>query len=241
MKPAVILLDIEGTTTPISFVYDVLFPYARKHMRNFLEAHIDDSTKADTGLLAKENAADRMAGEDAPAFDPASQSEVKAQAAGDYLLWLMDRDRKSPALKMVQGNLWEAGYASGELHSIVFPDVPDALARWKNEGLRVAIYSSGSVLAQKLIFGHTQAGDLRAWLESYFDTGVGAKTQASSYSRIAQQLGVAPDQILFVSDALAELSAAHDAGCQVRLAVRPGNKAVNPEAQFERIETFTAL
>ena len=239
MKPSVILLDIEGTTTPISFVYDVLFPYARKHMRAWLDVHAQEAAvQEDLKLLAEENAADRSSGADVPAI---SAGALQIGSAADYLLWLMDRDRKSPALKSVQGKIWESGYASGELHSIVFPDVPEAMERWSHEGRRIVIYSSGSVLAQKLIFGHTQGGDLRGWIEDYFDTAVGAKTQTASYRAIAAKLGTAPDEILFVSDAPAELQAAQEAGFGVRLAVRPGNKPVDPGAGYERVDSFAGL
>jgi enolase-phosphatase E1 len=242
-QPAVILLDIEGTTTPISFVYDVLFPYARARLRTFLEDHANDSdVRGDLDLLRSENRSDISASSDAPVVaDNTSQASIQIETAHGYLLWLMDRDRKSPALKAIQGRIWESGYASGALRSIVFSDVPVALERWAQQSRRVVIYSSGSVLAQKLIFRHTQAGDLSRWIEAYFDTGVGAKTQSSSYVKIAGALGVLPGEILFLSDAPAELDAAAQAGLQTRLVVRPGNRAVPASLPHMAVSSFDEL
>jgi enolase-phosphatase E1 len=242
-QPAVILLDIEGTTTPISFVYDVLFPYARARLRTFLEEHANDNdVRADLDLLRSENRGDASASTDAPVIaENASPSSLQIETAHAYLLWLMDRDRKSPALKAIQGRIWESGYASGALRSIVFSDVPVALERWAQQNRRVAIYSSGSVLAQKLIFRHTQAGDLSRWIEAYFDTGAGAKTQSSSYTNIAGALGVLQGEILFLSDAPAELDAAAQAGLQTRLAVRPGNRAIPAPLPHMALSSFDEL
>lgn len=229
--PAAVLLDIEGTTTPISFVYDVLFPHARAHMKAFLAAR-SDALHTDLELLAEENRADP----EAPPF----QNIDSAEEALACLAWLMDRDRKSPALKSIQGRIWQAGYDSGELQSVVFADVPLAFERWRQQGVRIVIYSSGSVLAQKLLFGHTQAGDLNPFIDAYFDTAIGAKTDASSYARIAKALGVSPSLLLFVSDAPAELDAASAAGLQARLAVRPGNRAV-ADSRYTAIRSFDEL
>ena len=194
----VVLLDIEGTTTPISFVYDTLFPYARSHLRAFLarRQHEPDVARA------------------------VSMLEDEPEA-------LMDRDSKSPGLKALQGMIWQEGYESGALRGVVFDDVPEALRRWRAAGIRAAIYSSGSVLAQRLIFGTTQFGDLTPELDAFFDTAVGAKREASSYRTIATELRCEPGEILFVSDVMQELSAAAAAGCQVALIVRQGNPAQN--------------
>jgi enolase-phosphatase E1 len=234
-EPAVILLDVEGTTTPISFVYDVLFPYARAHMADFLATQAATAElRADLETLARERSAE-PAGSGAPAFDNAAAEHI-AQAHA-YLLWLMDRDRKSPALKSVQGRIWQAGYASSELKSLVFPDVPTAFARWRQQDRRIAIYSSGSVLAQQLLFAHTSYGDLTSSIDAYFDTAVGAKTQRESYTRIAASLHVDPASILFLSDATPELDAAAAAGVDVRLAVRLGNRPVS-DTRFRPIRSF---
>jgi enolase-phosphatase E1 len=234
-KPSVMLLDIEGTTTPISFVYETLFPYARAQMREFLLKHErDEDLRLDIAMVAAENQADVPSG--APLIS-ASASPVEAF---DYLVWLMDQDRKSPALKSIQGKIWEAGYTSGRLKSIVFADVPAALERWHNEGSRIAIYSSGSVLAQQLLFRHSQAGNLTQWIAAYFDTAVGAKAERDSYDKIAQALAARPEEILFLSDVPAELDAAASAGLHVRLAKRPGNREVSqvrhlPVSSFDEL------
>ena len=177
-----ILLDIEGTTTPIAFVHDVLFPFARRHLRR----HVDAAT--------------------AERFES-----------------LMDRDSKSTELKALQGTIWEEGYRRGELVGDVFADVPAAFERWHAQGVPIGIFSSGSVLAQQLLFRHSTAGDLTKFLTWYFDTTTGAKADADSYRRIAAAMAVPPSAIVFISDATRELDAAREAGMQTRLAVRPGN------------------
>jgi enolase-phosphatase E1 len=235
-KSSVILLDVEGTTTPISFVYDTLFPYAREHMEQFLSELKDrEDVRSDLRILVAENRAEKSS--DAPAIS----ADDKPAKVRKYLLWLMDQDRKSPALKSIQGKIWEAGYASGRLKSIVFADVPAAFKRWHNDGRRIAIYSSGSVLAQKLLFRHSQAGDLTKWIAAYFDTVVGAKTEKDSYKKIAQALGVSPEEMLFLSDSPAELDAAASARLEVRLAMRPGNRAVPPQVRHLPVFSFDEL
>jgi enolase-phosphatase E1 len=202
-----ILLDIEGTTTPITFVYDVLFPFARAHAAEYL-AH------ADLSDLRREYEEDERASHHPPDW-----------AAGpiQYVHWLMDQDRKSTALKRIQGEIWLAGYRRGELHGEVFADVPPALERWQLNNIDVRIFSSGSVLAQKLLFSSTAAGDLTRFLKGYFDTTTGPKNVADSYSRIAQSIDLTPSDIVFVSDIVRELDAARGAGMKTFLCVRPGN------------------
>jgi enolase-phosphatase E1 len=197
----VVLLDIEGTTTPITFVHDVLFPYARAHLR--------EHTTADVA--------------------------VRMEA-------LMDVDAKDGELKELQGRIWERGYAEGELRGAVYPDVRDAFARWSATNVRVAIYSSGSVQAQRLLFANSEHGDLTRFIANYFDTGTGPKKVAESYRRIARSLGAPPLQILFVSDVHAELSAAREAGMQTVLSLRPGNpeEAVKGEETISSFDELTA-
>jgi enolase-phosphatase E1 len=202
-----ILLDIEGTTTPIRFVYDVLFPFARAHAHEHLDS---DARQA----LEIEYNADVRKGNTPP---PWSGSGL------DYVLWLMDQDRKSTALKNLQGKIWQEGYRRGDLHGEVFPDVPAALERWHREGTDVRIYSSGSILAQQLIFATTPQGDLTRFLKGYFDTTIGPKTEPSSYSTIAATFGLPAPEIVFISDVVHELDTASEAGLQVLLALRPGN------------------
>ena len=167
-------------------------------------------------------------------------SDEAPESASPYLEWLMDRDVKSPALKLLQGHIWQGGYREGELKGQVFPDVPPAFARWRDAQMTLAIYSSGSVLAQRLLFGATADGDLTPFIAAYFDTSVGAKRWPDSYRRIAGELKREAPEILFVSDTPAELDAARAAGCQVLLAERPGNPAVK-SVEAETIRTFDQI
>ena len=215
-----LLLDVEGTTTAISFVHDVLFPFARARLRGFLEAAArKDAAGDDVAALRAERHAE--AEPRAPEWREATPAEAIASAAA-YAEWLMDRDRKSTALKALQGRIWEGGYRSGVLKSHLYPDVRPALERWRGHGRSVAIFSSGSVLAQRLLFAHTADGDLRPLIDAYFDTTTGPKREADSYRRIAQARRVAPGAVLFVSDVPAELDAARTAGLGTALCVREG-------------------
>ena len=217
-----ILLDIEGTTTPVDFVYGVLFPFARAHVEEFLRRHhADDDVQQDLGALRRQRAAEAQAAADLmPWQDETSEARVKSAAA--YIYWLMDRDRKFSALKSLQGKIWEAGYRSGELRGQVYADVAPALARWPRQKRAIAIFSSGSVLAQKLLFAHSSAGDLTPFIGAYFDTAMGPKQDEQSYRRIAAALALAPGEIVFLSDVVAELDAARGARLETLLCVRPG-------------------
>lgn len=235
-----ILLDIEGTTTPIDFVYQVLFPFARTHVKDYLSRHwTTTGVQEDLAGLRKEQAADTEQGLAPPAIN-ADSDESQLESAVAYVYWLMDQDRKSTPLKSLQGKIWEEGYRSGELLSQVFADVPSAMERWHKQGKRICIYSSGSVLAQKLLFGFTVAGDLTPLVSGYFDTGVGAKMEAESYRRIAAALQVPPEEILFVSDVVAELDAAETAGLQTVLSLRPGNRP-QPANLYNAVHSFDEL
>jgi enolase-phosphatase E1 len=232
-----VLLDIEGTTTPMAFVYDVLFPYARAGLGTHLRAHASEDALRDVlATLRVEWQEDAKRGEQPPDW-----SHADIPAAARYLEWLMDRDRKSPSLKRIQGEIWEAGFRSGELRGEIFPDVAPALARWRAGGIDIAIYSSGSTLAQRLIFGATPAGDLTPLIVRFFDTGVGPKRSVDSYRRIATEVGRAPREMLFVSDVPEELNAALDAGCQILLAVRPGNRSVDGPESLDEIASFDEI
>ena len=210
-----VLLDVEGTTTPIDFVYRVLFPFARERYLAFLSEHFADAdVGAEVGALAEEHRRDAAGGQRPPAW------EDSPEGAAAYAAWLTDRDRKSTPLKALQGRIWEMGFRAGELQARVYDDVPPALLRWTRAGKTVAIFSSGSVRAQKMLFAHTQAGDLTPHLSEYFDTTIGFKTEPESYRRIATRLERPPEEILFVSDVMAELDAARAAGVQTALAAR---------------------
>ena len=216
-----VLLDIEGTTTPVSFVYDVLFPYARRHLDDYVAAHTGspDFSRI-VAMLGDEWLADRSRGEE---VDVAKPSSNDPSSVVRYLTWLMDRDRKSPALKLVQGEIWETGYRTRELRGRVFDDVPPALERWSADDMTVAIYSSGSVLAQRLLFANSEMGDLTPFIDQYFDTAVGAKRSSESYERIARVFAAMPAEVLFISDVDEELEAARSAGMRVLMCARPGN------------------
>jgi enolase-phosphatase E1 len=211
-----IVLDIEGTTTPVAFVTGVLFPYARHHLRQHLaEQRNSDELRHAAGLLREEWAQDVASGEAPPSWIDGSDEALAA-----YVEWLMDRDRKTTGLKLLQGHIWAGGYTSGHLQGQVFSDVVPALTRWQAAGLTLAIYSSGSAQGQRLLFAHTPAGDLTPYFAMFFDTTVGAKISAESYRRIGYRLGCATDRLLFVSDVSRETNAAAEAGCQVALVAR---------------------
>jgi enolase-phosphatase E1 len=210
-----VLLDIEGTTTPIDFVYRILFPYAHARVADFLARHMDEADVAnDVAGLRAEHARDLVARRQPPEWGESATSVAA------YARWLMDQDRKATPLKSLQGKIWAEGYKDGALKGQVYEDVPRALARWTKAGKAVAIFSSGSVLAQKLIFGHSDFGDLTPFLSAYFDTTTGPKVEPESYRRIALALGCEPQAMLFVSDVFAELEAARAAGLATALAVR---------------------
>jgi enolase-phosphatase E1 len=238
MNPRAVLLDIEGTTTPITFVTETLFPYARQRGREFIVNHIADQEIHEAlRQLQIDNRADRSDG--APPIE--ANSEQAIDSTIDYYLWLIDKDRKSTALKAIQGRIWHEGYERGDLQSTIFPDVVAALERWHRAGRIAAIYSSGSVLAQQELFRHTIHGDLTPFITAYFDTGVGSKKQASSYGKIAESLGTPANGILFVSDVSAELDAALVAGMMTALAVRPGNPSNQERKGHLLIRSFEEL
>ena len=228
-----ILLDIEGTTTPIAFVHQVLFPYARARVHDYLEQHVGDpGVRADVALLRAEYAAESSHSPDLPAWNPET-----------YVYWLMDRDRKSTALKALQGRIWEEGYRAGELRGKgeVYPDVCPALERWHAAGKTIAIFSSGSVQAQRNLFANTTGGDLSPLLSGYFDTTTGPKREADSYRRIAAALRQPANVVLFVSDVSAELDAALAAGMRTALCVRGAAPPSATPADHPRIRSFAEL
>ena len=231
-----VVLDIEGTTTPIAFVHDVLFSYARTHVKNYLEKHAGaEDVRQDIERLRAEHADDVRNGNQPPSLTEEIESVV------NYVNWLIDRDRKSLGLKSLQGKVWHEGYTAGTLRSQVFPDVAPALARWRVAGLTISIFSSGSVLAQQLLFAHTEAGDLTSFITNYFDTSAGKKGEPESYRRIAEAIGLSPSELLFVSDVVTELAAAREAGMKVVLSIRPGNQPQEHAEQYQTITSFDEL
>ncbi|MEP6485499.1 MAG: acireductone synthase [Rudaea sp.] len=200
-----ILTDIEGTTSSISFVKDTLFPYARKHLPAFVVTHTDD-----TAVQHWLHEAAKEAG-----LVSATQTEII-----ELLQRWIDEDRKSTALKALQGMIWDEGYRSGEYQAHVYDDAVPALREWKLQGLDLYVYSSGSVPAQKLFFGFSTAGDVTPLFSGYFDTTIGAKREAASYAAIAKETGLRADEILFLSDIVEELDAARVAGMKTTLVAR---------------------
>lgn len=220
-----VLTDIEGTTSSIAFVKDVLFPYAREHLPRFIEAHRD---KPEVARWLDATA--REAGID----DPVSRRVT------DTLLRWIDEDRKVTPLKALQGMIWKAGYEAGDYRAHVYPEVPRKLHTWQAQGLRLYVYSSGSVAAQKLFFGHSVAGDMTGHFDGWFDTEVGGKRERGSYLRIAEAIGLSPPAIVFLSDVTAELDAARGAGMQTVQVCRPPERC--PDAGTHAcVTTFDAI
>lgn len=227
-----ILLDIEGTTTSIDFVHETLFPFARARVGDYVAANFDQIDE-EIEQLRVEHAKEEQYEKD---FNPDSP-----QSLSEYLRFLIDADRKSTPLKSIQGKIWQQGYESGELKSVVFDDVPLAFERWNNARCTVAIYSSGSVLAQQLLFSYTNHGDLTPFISHYFDTKTGEKKSDESYSKIAEKLGLKEQEILFISDVLAELDAARAAGLQTALSIRDGNEEITEDFSHRAITSFVEL
>ncbi|MDE2407219.1 MAG: acireductone synthase [Xanthomonadaceae bacterium] len=225
-----ILTDIEGTTSSISFVKDVLFPYARAALPGFVREH-GQQPEVRRWL-------------DAVAI------EISASACQDSVIvetlqgWI-DADRKHTALKALQGMVWQAGYHEGDFTAPLYPDVAPALRAWHAAGHRLAVYSSGSVPAQKLLFAHTDAGDLVPLFSGFFDTEVGGKREAASYRRIAAQLAQPAGEIVFLSDVVEELDAARDAGLRTVLLDRredyPQPRLGDAAGGHLRVESFADI
>jgi enolase-phosphatase E1 len=236
-----VLLDIEGTTTPIAFVHEVLFAYARSQARNFLADHPgSEELAADLARLRDEHAIDTKQNLHPPAL-VAGPRDAEIDSIVAYVNWLIDRDRKSTGLKSLQGNIWKQGYLHGTLKAELFADVAPALERWRRAGLKISIFSSGSALAQKLLFAHTEVGDLTGFISNYFDTTVGSKTDVESYRLIATALGLTASEVLFISDVVVELDAASAAGMQAILCERPGNQPQGSPAGYQIIQGFDEI
>jgi enolase-phosphatase E1 len=244
-----VLLDIEGTTTPIAFVHEVLFSYARSQVRNFLTEHFGSAELlADLQQLREEHATDVKQNLHPPArgdlgvgVDIDGPRDAEIDSLVEYVSWLIDRDRKSTGLKSLQGKIWKQGYIDGTLKAELFADVAPALERWRHAGLKISIFSSGSSLAQKLLFAHTEAGDLTGFIDNYFDTTVGSKTDVASYRRIASAWRLPAQDVLFISDVVPELDAAGAAGMQTLLCVRPGNHAQPFAERYQTIRDFDGI
>lgn len=238
-----VLLDIEGTTSSISFVTEVLFPFALEHLRDYLDQHWhDDSLQQAVQLIAVDaghlDAARWYQTVGLP--DDASPAQRQAVVVQEVER-LMGGDVKATGLKQLQGLIWREGFESGELQAHVYDEVPAAIRRWNQLGLDVRIYSSGSIAAQKLFFGHTIAGDLLDQFRGHYDTTIGGKKDAASYRHIAGEFGIPAERIVFISDAAAEIEAAHAAGMQTVLSLRPGNPPAPNETPGSRVSNFDSL
>ncbi len=210
-----IVTDIEGTTTPIAFVKDVLFPFARARMHAYVRAHREEAPVRAALMEVAE-----MSGVHVDATD----------ALCTTLIAWIDEDRKVTALKLLQGLIWDAGYAEGALRAPVYPDAVRQLRAWHARGLRLYVYSSGSVHAQKLLFRHSDHGNLLSLFSGYFDTTTGGKRDAASYASISEGIGLPPGDVLFLSDVTAELDAAATAGMRTTWLVRPQDISPSDDA-----------
>jgi len=220
-----ILTDIEGTTTSISFVHDVLFPYAKKHLPEYVLSHQQDPAVQKVIEETKEIA-----------LSP--KSDVKEVI--DTLITWIEQDKKITPLKTLQGMMWQDGYEQVAYQAHVYEDVAESCRKWTEEGLVLYIYSSGSVLAQKLLFSHTVDGDLTPFFSGYFDTKVGGKRESASYLKIADEMELAPESILFLSDTVQELDAAREAGMQTLMLVREGTTKPD-DCPHESVTSFSEI
>jgi len=215
-----IVTDIEGTTSSLSFVKEVLFPYARANLANYVRRHADESQVK----VLLEDACKEVG------------TELDTEELIAQLIQWLDEDKKVTPLKSLQGLIWEAGYQKGDFKGHVYPDAAAYLTAWKAKGLDLYIYSSGSVYAQKLLFAHTDYGDLTPLFSGYFDTHIGGKKEPESYCKIAKQLGIPADQIVFLSDIKEELDAAKTAGFHTLWLTR--DSAPDPQAEHKQVISF---
>ena len=232
-----VLLDIEGTTSSISFVYDKMFPYVREHLSSYLDVNWNEESLQNCLPLL---AADLNKPSLADWIDPTTAVDEQKRLVATGVIELMDGDVKATGLKQLQGLIWKDGFHSGQLVAHLFDDVAPAIQRWNDSGLDVRIYSSGSIAAQKLFFGHSVAGDLLSKLSGHYDTTTGGKKESTSYQAIASEYGFPAGEVLFVSDVVEELVAARAAGMQTCLSLRAGNKDQG-ENDFEKITTFAEI
>jgi len=217
------LLDIEGTVADVRFVYDVMFPFVRAQLEPFLSRY-QSSPAVQQAIATLESDAGQ------PIEDVVA-----------HVHRLMDADSKTTGLKALQGLIWESGFHSGSLRAEIFPDVLPALRNWKRDGVDLKIYSSGSILAQKLFFGHTTQGDLNPLFSQHFDTTIGSKREASSYTRIAETIQIPPADILFLTDVVPEVDAATAAGLQVITCIRPNNAPLPEGYARPTIKSFDEI
>lgn len=218
-----IVTDIEGTTSDIRFVHNVLFPFARQHLATFIQAQQHDP--------AVKAALDAVRAE-------AGTPDADLSTLTTILYGYMDEDRKSTGLKALQGMIWRDGYLNRHFKGHLYPDVLPALKQWHQQGIRLYVYSSGSVDAQKLLFGYSDAGDICSLFSGYFDTHVGAKRERASYLNIASQIGLPASELLFLSDIHQELDAAAGAGWHTVQLIRG---AADNESRHRQVTDFSQI
>ncbi|XP_028928633.1 enolase-phosphatase E1 isoform X1 [Ornithorhynchus anatinus] len=254
-----ILLDVEGTTTPIAFVKDTLFTYVKENVKEYLRTHwAEEECQQDVALLRKQ--AEEDAQLDGVVLIPGGSGEEAdghermIQAVVDNVYWQMALDRKTTALKQIQGHMWRAAFANGCVKSEFFEDVVPAIRKWREAGMKVYIYSSGSVEAQKLLFGYSTEGDILTppsafslassqLVDGHFDTKIGSKVESESYKKIATSIGCSTNNILFLTDIPREAHAAEEADVHVAVVVRPGNAGLTDDEKsyYSLIDSFSQL
>ncbi|KAL8206386.1 UNVERIFIED_CONTAM: Enolase-phosphatase E1 [Gekko kuhli] len=267
----VILLDIEGTTTPIAFVKDILFPYVKDNIRDYLRKRWEDEEcQQDVGLLRKQAEDDSHMDGVVPipleTRDGEEEIERVIQAVVDSVHWQMSSDRKTTALKQLQGHMWRAAYENGCVKGELFEDVVPAIRKWRERGMKIYVYSSGSVEAQKLLFEHSTEGDIlenvapsykhilnpalfflpvetSQLFDGHFDTKIGSKVDSESYQRIATSIGCSPNNILFLTDVTREADAAEEVDVHVAVVIRPGNAGLTDDEKsyYRLITSFDEL
>lgn len=233
-----ILLDIEGTTSSVSFVYDVMFPFVRRELDQYLRVNWGSPALNEVcDLIAKDAGYESF-----DAWCGSGREKGRGQQLiGEEVLRLMDGDVKATGLKALQGLIWRSGFESGEMRAHVYDDVLPAIQAWNNARCDIRIYSSGSIAAQKLFFGHTVVGNMLHLFQGHYDTTTGPKKEVESYCAIAKNFGLPPGEILFLSDVLAELEAARAAGLQTCLCKRPGNAEVEVGHDQPEIRAFDQI
>ena len=224
-----VLTDLEGTTTSISFVHDVLFPYSARELMDFLKENANN-----------EEVTAAMAQASSTILQETGKSVLPEDTAIALLSWITE-DRKHPALKAIQGLIWKTGFENGEFQGHVYDDVLPALQRWKQAGLKIGIYSSGSEEAQRLLVKYSRSGDLSNYIHDYFDTRVGNKRERQSYENIAEELGLQPQEILFLTDVPQEVAAAAGAGMQVLQLHRKDNDKFIKDPNAKQVADFSEI